>query len=143
MPAPSAIITRSTLRDSVAREVTAVGTCRRNWKWAARRQRTGCPCSNYDTDLAASRITSSTTLGWESMGTWLDATSVTLAPMRFAAKRSKSGWTVRSWVATMDQLGFDRHAMPPSYFWVNRSAAGAKWVDHTTPCSSGVRSPAK
>jgi len=27
---------------------------------------------------------------------------------------------VRSWVATMDQLGFDRHAMPPSYFCVKQ-----------------------
>src|SRR5271167_1454377 len=40
--------------------------------------------------------------------------------MRFAAKRSKSGWTVRSSVATIDQLGFDRQATPSS-FWVNRS----------------------
>src|ERR1700752_2701313 len=87
----------------------------------------GCPCCNYEIALAASRITSSTTLGWESMGTWLEATSTVLAPMRFAAKRSRSGWTVRSWVATMDQLGFDRQAMT-SCFWVKRSRAGAKCV---------------
>ena len=61
------------------------------------------------------------------MGTWLLFSSTVVAPMRFAAKRSRSGWTVRSSVATMDQLGFDRQAMP-SCFWVNRSRAGAKWV---------------
>src|SRR5277367_3707672 len=105
--------------------------------------RLSCLIGNYETAFAASRITSSTTLGCDSIGTWLEATSVTLAFMRFAAKCSRSGWTVRSLVATMDQLGFVRHAMPPSYFCVNRSAAGAKWVDQTTPCSSADRSPAK
>src|SRR2546425_6854453 len=79
------------------------------------------------TATAAVLITSSTCLGWESMGTWLLFTSTVLASMRFAAKRSKSGWTVRSSVATIDQLGFDLQAMP-SCFWVNRSRAGAKCV---------------
>src|SRR5258705_8912147 len=79
------------------------------------------------TAAAALRITSSTARGWESIGTWLLFTSTVVAAMRFAAKRSKSGWTVRSSVATIDQLGFDRQATPSS-FWVNRSRAGAKWV---------------
>src|SRR5262249_4710441 len=62
--------------------------------------------------------------------------------MRFATKRSSSGWTVRSSVATMYQLGFERHAAPPT-FWSNRSATGAAWVAHTTFCSASGRSPAK
>ena len=45
--------------------------------------------------------------------------------IRFATKRSRSGCTVRSLVATMYQLGFVFHAVP-STFWVNKSAAGAK-----------------
>src|SRR5215470_16648087 len=47
--------------------------------------------------------------------------------MRFAAKRCNSGWTVRSFVATMYQLRFDFHAVPGA-FLVNNSAAGAKLV---------------
>jgi hypothetical protein len=45
---------------------------------------------------AASRITSYTRRGWESIGTWLDATSVTLAFIRFARNRCSSGCMVRS-----------------------------------------------
>ena len=45
---------------------------------------------------AASRITSYTRWGWESIGTWLDATSVTLAFIRFARNRCSSGCMVRS-----------------------------------------------
>ena len=55
------------------------------------------------------------------------STSKVVAPIRFATKRSQSGWTVRSWLATMYQLGFDFQAVP-STFWLNRSAAGAAWV---------------
>jgi hypothetical protein len=50
-------------------------------------------------------MTSSTTSGFESMGTWLEVTSIVAAFMRFAAKRCSSGLTVRSWLATMYQLG--------------------------------------
>ena len=64
------------------------------------------------------------------------------SPMRFATKRSSSGCTVRSLVATMYQLGFDLQAVPPT-FWLNRSAAGAAWVAYTSFCSSSGRSPAK
>jgi hypothetical protein len=45
--------------------------------------------------------------GWESMGTWLLATSVLLARIRFATKCCNSGCTVRSLVATIYELGFD------------------------------------
>src|SRR5262245_51948089 len=58
------------------------------------------------------------------MGTWLLSVSKTVAPMRFATKRSNSGCIVRSFVATMYQLGFDLHAVP-STFCVNKSATGA------------------
>src|SRR5207253_958588 len=43
--------------------------------------------------------------------------------MRFATKRSRSGCTVRSFLPTMYQLGFDLHAVPSS-FWLKRSASG-------------------
>jgi signal transduction histidine kinase len=54
------------------------------------------PCSYRWMLTAASRITSYTRRGWESIGTWLDATSVTLAFIRFARKRCSSGCMVRS-----------------------------------------------
>src|SRR6185437_11002653 len=54
-----------------------------------------------------------------------------VAPIRFAAKRCNSGWTVRSFLATMYQLGFDFQAVPSS-FWLNRSRTGAGWVAKTT-----------
>ena len=76
------------------------------------------------TAVAAFRITSSTKSGWDNVGTWLLSVSKTVAPIRFATKRSNSGWMVRSFVATMYQLGFDLHAVP-SPFCVNKSATGA------------------
>ena len=69
----------------------------------------------FCTVLTAVRITSRTTLGFDSIGTWLVATSVVVAFMRFAAKRCKSGGTVRSWVAMMYQLGFVFHAVPSTF----------------------------
>src|SRR5258708_23597145 len=75
------------------------------------------------TACAAARMTSITTSGCDSMGTWLLATSVTLAPIRFAKNRSKSGGTVRSFLPTMYQLGFDFQAVPPA-FALNKSAWG-------------------
>ena len=53
-----------------------------------------------------------------------------------------SGWIVRSFVATMYQLGFDLHAVP-STFWLNKSATGAPCVAQISCCSSSGRSPAK
>src|SRR5258708_793215 len=92
--------------------------------------------------LAAARITSSTAPGLESMGTWLLSTSTVVAPIRRAADRCSSGWTVRSCLATMNQLGFERQATP-SAFWVNRSGTGTAWVAQTSFCSGSGRSPAK
>src|SRR6266850_2344561 len=56
--------------------------------------------------------------------------------MRFAAKRSSSGWTVRSFLPTMYQLGFDFQAVP-STPWLKMSAAGAKvvWATHFAPAA--------
>src|SRR5262249_2924571 len=62
--------------------------------------------------------------------------------MRFATKRCSSGWTVRSSVATMYQLGLDRQATPSTLCW-NRSGTGAAWVAHTSFRSASGRSPAK
>src|SRR5215472_10692989 len=62
------------------------------------------------TASAAFRITSSTKLGLDSIGTWLLSVSKVFAPIRFATKRSKAGWMVRSLLATMYQLGFDLQA---------------------------------
>jgi hypothetical protein len=75
------------------------------------------------TAAAALRMTSSTACGWESIGTWLERSSTVAAPIRFAADRSSSGWTVRSPAATMYQLGFDRQATPSSFCW-NRYGHG-------------------
>jgi hypothetical protein len=44
------------------------------------------------------------------MGTWLLSTSTVVAPIRRAADRCSSGWTERSCLATMNQLGFERQA---------------------------------
>jgi len=75
----------------------------------------------------ALRITSMTTSGWESIGTWLLATSVIVAPMRLETQRWRSGCTVWSCVARTYQLGFDFHAMlsASSFCWWNRSKTGA------------------
>src|SRR6516162_11940409 len=94
------------------------------------------------TAVAAFRITSSTKSGWDNIGTWLLSVSKVVAPIRFETKRSNSGWIVRSFVATMYQLGFDLQAVP-STFCLNKSAAGAAWVAQTNFCSSSGRSPAK
>src|SRR4030095_10533179 len=67
------------------------------------------------TAVAAFRITSSTKSGWDNIGTWLLSVSKIVAPIRFATKRSNSGWMVRSFVATMYQLGFDLQAVPSTF----------------------------
>src|SRR5690349_21308967 len=67
------------------------------------------------TASAAFRITSSTKSGWDSIGTWLLSVSKVFAPIRFATKRSKAGWIVRSLLATMYQLGFDLQAVPSTF----------------------------
>src|SRR5215475_10245744 len=82
---------------------------------------------DIDTAPAALRMTSSTTSGFDNMGTCDDATSVVVAFMRFETKRCRSGGTVWSWVARTYQLGLAFHAVP-STFWLKRSATGAACV---------------
>jgi hypothetical protein len=49
---------------------------------------------------AASMISCVISSGWEMSERWLDFTSIVLAPIRFAMKRSRSGLIVRSSVET-------------------------------------------
>src|SRR5499426_1801619 len=97
---------------------------------------------DVDTAPAALRMTSSTTSGFDNMGTCEDATSVVVAFMRFETKRCRSGGTVWSWVARTYQLGLAFHAVP-STFWLKRSATGAACVAYTSFCSASGRAPAK
>jgi hypothetical protein len=61
-------------------------------------------------EAAALTMTSATASGCDSIGTCeLSKTSVS-APIRLAESRSASGGMVCSFVATMYQLAFDRHA---------------------------------
>src|SRR5450432_2540657 len=55
-------------------------------------------------------ITADTSLGFDSIGTWLVSSSVVVAFMRFAKKRSSSGAIAWSPLATMYQDGFDFQA---------------------------------
>ena len=48
--------------------------------------------------------------------------------MRLAAKRSSSGWTVRSFLATMYQLGFDLQTAPSTPSGLHPYKAAAKRV---------------
>src|SRR5215475_4196274 len=97
---------------------------------------------DIDTAPAALRMTSSTTSGFDNMGTCEDATSVVVAFMRFDTKRCRSGGTVWSWVARTYQLALAFHAVP-STFWLKRSATGAACVAYTSFRSASGRSPAK
>src|SRR5215467_9566839 len=76
------------------------------------------------------------------MTTWLLFASVAVAFMRLAKNRSKSGCTVRSFLATMYQLGFVFQAVPPA-FASNKSGAGTHCVAQTSFFSCSERSPAK
>src|SRR2546422_3210089 len=55
------------------------------WRGGMRPHYTPCVAADLCTAAAAVRITSSTCLGWESIGTWLLFISTVVAPMRFAA----------------------------------------------------------
>jgi hypothetical protein len=59
---------------------------------------------------AASRIRFAIVSGCDISETWLALTSIVLAPIRFAMKRSRSGLMVRSSVDMAYHLGFERHA---------------------------------
>ena len=55
-------------------------------------------------------MTAATALGCESIATWLVFSSVVVAFMRFAKKRSSSGAITWSRAETMYHAGFDFHA---------------------------------
>ena len=59
---------------------------------------------------AACEISWAISCGWEISDKWLAFTSMVLAFIRFAMKRSRSGLIVRSSVDTAYQLGFERQA---------------------------------
>src|SRR6266571_8613866 len=66
------------------------------------------------TELPAAVVMSwVTSAGWETMATWLDGTSMVVAPMRLANSRSASGGMAWSWVATRYQDGSDFQAGTP------------------------------
>jgi hypothetical protein len=71
-------------------------------------------------------MTVNTSLGCESITTWLDSISVTVAPARFAQKRSRSGLIALSLLEMMYQLGFVFQA----------------GVARMSPCSFALRSAA-
>src|SRR4029077_2936167 len=100
-------------------------------------------CQDIHTALAALRMTSSTTSGFDNMGTCEEATSVVVAFMRVETKRCGSGGTAWSWVVREYQLGLAFHDAVPSTFWLKRSATGAACVAYTSFCSASGRSPAK
>src|SRR6266403_1488103 len=70
---------------------------------------------------AASAIKFVIVSGCDMRETWLAFTSIVVALMRFAMKRSRSGLIVRSSAETAYQLGFDRHAA-----WVVMSASNVR-----------------
>jgi hypothetical protein len=54
-----------------------------------------------------------TSSGWETIATWLDGTSMVVAPMRLANRRSVSDGIAWSWVATRYQDGSDLQVGTP------------------------------
>ena len=63
--------------------------------------------------LAAASISATTASGWETIATWLDATSTVSAPIRRANIRSSSGAIAWSSAATRYHDRSDRHAGVP------------------------------
>src|SRR4029078_470378 len=65
------------------------------------------------TDSDAFSIRSTTSPGWETIATWLEAISTVAAPIRAANCRSASGGIASSFCATRYQVGSDFHAGSP------------------------------
>src|SRR3954452_25437982 len=63
---------------------------------------------------AAARIRPANSLGWEAGDAWLERTSMVLAPIRAAMKRSRSGLIIRSRVETRNHDGTVLHAGGPA-----------------------------
>src|SRR5690349_10478573 len=60
--------------------------------------------------LAASMISFANSFGCESIGTWLEGSVSVFAFIVLAKLRSRSGWIMRSLLATTYQVGFVFHA---------------------------------
>src|SRR4051812_43994812 len=79
------------------------------------------------TAAAAVSMSSTTWSGCEIIGTWLEATSTVVAPMRWANWRSPSGGIASSFSATMYQVGSDFHAGAP-IFWASAPVCTGCWT---------------
>src|SRR5260370_3359607 len=77
-------------------------------------RRSGSGYGAGGTEVPAAVVMSwATSAGWETMATWLDGTSMVVAPMRLANSRSASGGMAWAWVATRYQQGSDFQAGTP------------------------------
>src|SRR6266487_5423599 len=65
------------------------------------------------TACAADSMSRATSSGWDTMATWLEGTSIVVAPMRLANSRSASGGIASSSLATRYQVGWDFQAGTP------------------------------
>ena len=75
------------------------------------------------------------------MATWLLSTGCVLAPLRFAKKRCRSGWTASSLLATTYQLGFDfQPDSPLCHFNVGKDAGRREVVQLPLCCFAHVGS---
>src|SRR5262245_58028486 len=88
---------------------------------------------------AASRMTEATALCWESIDTWLSLSSLVVAFIRFAKKRSSSGAIAWSRVETMYHDGFVFHATAETCA-ANAEALIGPWVAAATSASPAGRS---
>src|SRR5690349_21512335 len=91
---------------------------------------------------AADVISCVTSAGWETMATWLAGTSLVVAPMRLANRRSASGGMAWSWVATRYQDGSDFQAGTPITSVKAEPARGC-WTAYITLARTGSTSAAK
>src|ERR1700722_15071745 len=76
---------------------------------------------------AAVSIRSATSVGWETIATWLEGAPTVVAPIRAANRRSASGGIASSFWATRYQDGSHLHAGVPITS-VNAEEASACWA---------------
>ena len=95
-----------------------------------------------DTPATAASISATTSSGWDTIGTWLDATSTVVAPMRAANGRPASGGIASSLVATRNHEGRARQAGTPMTSSKVESEMGC-WTACMTFACAGSTSAAK
>lgn len=93
------------------------------------------------TELAANVMRSATSLGYETIAAWLDATLRISAPMRFAMNSSACGGIIWLSVATMDHDGRVFHTGGPA-FAVKESTLSGFCTAAIMRASVGSTSPA-